>query len=59
MTHSLGSGSRTPPDVQCEGVARLFEVRVRVMTLCGEAAAVKACQTDVDAHGVVLWGARG
>ena len=54
MTHPLGSGSRPPPDVQREGVARLFEVRVCVVTFCRETSAVETDQTDVNSQRVVL-----
>jgi len=54
MTHPLRSGPRTPSDVQCEGVARLFKVSLRVVAVCGETSAVEAGQTNVDAQRVVL-----
>lgn len=54
MTHPLRSGPRTPSDVQREGVARLFEVSLCVVAVCGETSAVEAGQTKVDAQRVVL-----
>lgn len=54
MTHPLRSGPRTSSDVQCEGVARLLEVSLCVVAVCGETSAVEAGQTNVDAQRVVL-----
>src|SRR5579863_3761153 len=54
LAHPLGSGSRPPPDVQREGVARLFEVRVCVVAFRGETSTVETDQTDVDSQRVVL-----
>jgi hypothetical protein len=54
VTHTLGSGACSPPDIQREGVARLFVVRVCVMTFCGNTSAVETCQTNIDTQRVVL-----
>ena len=54
VTHTLGSGACSPPDIQREGVARLFVVRVCVVTFCGETSAVETGQTNIDAQRVVL-----
>jgi hypothetical protein len=53
-TYALRSRERSPLDVEHEGVARLFVVRIGVVALWRNTATVEARKADVDPLRIVL-----